>query len=86
MSGVTGGCLPLGPAILASSVLLGEDGDLGLLVADVAVDGAGAVGVLGLGLGPGEAVVLLGVVGALAGAVGPPGEDAELLRGVLLGP
>jgi outer membrane lipoprotein SlyB len=78
--------VPLGPALLASSGLLGVDGDLGLLVADVAVAGAVAVGVLGLALGPGEAVVLLGVVGALAGAVGPPGEDAELLRGVFLGP
>ena len=78
--------MPLGPALLASSGLLGVDGDLGLLGADVAVAGAVAVGVLGLALGPGEAVVLLGVAGALAGAVGPPGEDAELVRGVFLGP
>ena len=69
--GDTGACSPLGPALLSSAGLLGEDGDLGLLVPDVLVDGVEGGVSLGLGL--------------VADAAGPLGDDAGVLPGVVGG-
>ena len=69
--GDTGACSPLGPASLSSAGLLGEDGDLGLLVPDVLVDGVEGGVSLGLGL--------------VADAAGPLGDDAGILPGVVGG-